>query len=384
MAENTVRKMVDVLFEELLMTDEVRAMRDEVMNNCLERYNSMVNDGYSEEKAENAVMESLKGMDDVLRDYPRLTPITDSDAFSKESRQYGDLDLSGVRALRIQVQSADVEVLPTEGAFDMSLHDGTRTVLVPAREGDTLVITQESKSEHGAEPVAAGSGFFSRLGRAISRSIGTVGDTDARATLRIPAGLLDSAEIHSLSGDITMNVPCRSISLSSASGDCRANLAGKAYFYVQVGGKHWSNTPETVCCEKLMAKSISGDVDITGSFGEAVVSSTSGDADFRGSARSLEITTVSGDVDADVEGDRLKGSTVSGDLDVFLHCGDAAEAEMSTVSGDLTLRLPDHVKTISAKTSTRSGDVSFNGIGLSDGAAVRVSAKSVSGDIEII
>lgn len=373
MRDKAVEKMVDVLFEDLVMTDEVEAMRDEVMNNCQERYAGMVAEGYTEEDAAAAVMESLKGMDEVLRDYPRVTPIREED-FSKESRTGSDLDLSGVRALRIQVQSADVELMLGSGPVTMSLQDGTRTVLVPVLQGNTLVITQESKSEHGAEPIHPGSGFFSRLGRAISRSVGSVGDSDAKATVYVPDGLLDRADISSLSGDVNVCVTCGSLDLTSASGDVNVTLNPKSAF---------SGPSDEPCCEKLTAKSISGDVNVTGDAGVVMISTTSGDAQYRGAAGSLEISSVSGDAEANVESSRVTGSTVSGDLDIEIRCGEQAEVTMSTVSGDADLRFADNVKWISAKTSTRSGHVEFDEIGLSDSAPVKVAVKSVSGDISI-
>ncbi len=366
MRDNAVEKMVDLLFEDLVMTEEIEAMRDEVMNNCQERYDGMVAGGYSEEDAAAAVMESLKGMEDVLKDYPHVNPFPE-DAFCKDSAAGRGIDAAGVRKLRIQVQSADVEVLRTAGAFAMELHDGTRTVLLPVRNGDTLTITQESKSEHGAEPVEPSSGFFSRLGRAISRSVGSIGDQDAKATLWVPTGMLDGANISSLSGDVVVNVVCRNLDLTSASGDVRVDLSAD----------------DGLRCEKLTAKSISGDVDVIGHADDAVVTTTSGDAGFRGSAGALKISSVSGDADADVACDFVTGSTVSGDLDVDLRCGEKAEVKLSTVSGDADLRFPEHVRWICAKTSTRSGSVEFSEIGLSESAPVKVTVSTVSGDISI-
>ena len=144
----TVSRIVDLLFEDVVMTEETEAIRDEVMNNCQERYTALIADGYTEDDAIGAVVESLKGMDEVLKDYPRTANVDDTDAFRKEDDAYSWIRWDSIDALRIQVQSADVEVQPSEdGKTSMELHNGTRTMLCPQVEGNTLVITQEKKNE---------------------------------------------------------------------------------------------------------------------------------------------------------------------------------------------------------------------------------------------
>ena len=48
------------------MTDEVQALYDETMSNCQERYQDMTSRGLSDDDAIAAVVESLKGMEDVI------------------------------------------------------------------------------------------------------------------------------------------------------------------------------------------------------------------------------------------------------------------------------------------------------------------------------
>ena len=67
----TVQRIVELLFEDLELTDEVQAIKDEVMNNCQERFGDLLKQGLSEDEAIGAVVESLKGMEDVLAQYPR-------------------------------------------------------------------------------------------------------------------------------------------------------------------------------------------------------------------------------------------------------------------------------------------------------------------------
>ena len=68
---DTVARIVDLMFENTEMTEEVAALRDEVMNNCQERFFDLVESGVSEDDASSAVVESLKGMEDVVNQYQR-------------------------------------------------------------------------------------------------------------------------------------------------------------------------------------------------------------------------------------------------------------------------------------------------------------------------
>ena len=45
----TVQRIVELLFEDLEMSAEVQAIKDEVMNNCQERYEDLLAQGLSED-----------------------------------------------------------------------------------------------------------------------------------------------------------------------------------------------------------------------------------------------------------------------------------------------------------------------------------------------
>ena len=55
MMNDTVARIVEIMFQDVEVNDEVTAIRDEVMNNCQERYNDLVNAGISEDDAIAAV-----------------------------------------------------------------------------------------------------------------------------------------------------------------------------------------------------------------------------------------------------------------------------------------------------------------------------------------
>ena len=51
----TVQRIVELLFEDLEMSAEVQAIKDEVMNNCQERYEDLLAQGLSEDEAIAAI-----------------------------------------------------------------------------------------------------------------------------------------------------------------------------------------------------------------------------------------------------------------------------------------------------------------------------------------
>jgi ABC-type proline/glycine betaine transport system permease subunit len=68
----TVKRIVEILFQDTEMTDEVASIKDEVMNNCQERYADLVARGMTEDEAIGEVVESLKGMEEVIGEFPKV------------------------------------------------------------------------------------------------------------------------------------------------------------------------------------------------------------------------------------------------------------------------------------------------------------------------
>ena len=58
----TVARIVEIMFQDTEMSEEIQALRDEVMNNCQERYNDMVARGLSEDEAIAAVPQEMRSV----------------------------------------------------------------------------------------------------------------------------------------------------------------------------------------------------------------------------------------------------------------------------------------------------------------------------------
>ena len=65
----TICGIVDMLFKDTVDNAETRALREELLNNCLEHYQDLVSRGLSETEAIDAVVESLNGMKEIIDEY---------------------------------------------------------------------------------------------------------------------------------------------------------------------------------------------------------------------------------------------------------------------------------------------------------------------------
>ncbi len=382
-----VSKLVDLLFEGIEMTDEVRAVHDEVMRNCQDRYDSMIRSGSSDDEAVGAVAESLRGMEDMLRDYPRQPQGEDTDpgrgptAFGgPETAPYITWDT--LRSLRVDVRTADISVFVSDGKQSLRLDQGRSTLLEAHMEGSTLVIGQHDRTDGTTEYPVPGGGFLSALARVLGSAVRAAADDDCRVVIELPAGLLRDVNICTVSGDIRLEVPAEEIRLQTTSGDCDVEMyGGKDYLRApSAGDGTLSGTGAD--CGRLKAMSISGDLDVRGTFLSADLTTTSGDIDFAGGACRMKLCTVSGDIDAETRTDRAEGSTVSGDISVALNDTERAEVDLKTVSGDAELSVPTGTM-LAAEVQTRSGSVEYSGVYLSDGAPLRARISTVSGDVSV-
>jgi len=145
-------------------------------------------------------------------------------------------------------------------------------------------------------------------------------------------------------------------------------------------------------------KSVSGAVTLDGVRADVTAQTMSGDLETRGLSGSLHFSTVSGDLTVvDGTSGRVRAETVSGQVTLDLDIPANSTIDMSSVSGDLTVRLPEtagvHVnaRTLSGgldsafdglSTERKPGRASMQGqVGSGDG---RLNAKTVSGDVTLL
>ncbi len=383
-----VTKIVDLLFQQIAPSEEVQALREEVLNNCQDRFSDLIRSGLSEEEGLAAVAESLEGMDEVLKEYPRkgdgapeASGAAEAPAAGEEEPElapaYSEFSPDQIQALDVQLAGCDVEVLPGEtgkctvevsGDVRMRLEEDGTLRLWQIRASESLfrgINWEESLSSF--EQLG---GTLNRLGQNLSRlfSRGLNQDfSESRVILRLPADLHPVTRIRTTSGNITWKdlVPGQEMILRSTSGDIEIQ------------------TDRSYLLPRVEISTMSGDADLTLSADHLKVSSVSGDLFWRGNANSLEMVTTSGDADAAGLLPMASLSTTSGDLSLELTGDDPAEIKVASVSGDIELRLPHAVREVDAALKTVSGEIRMRGVTQTEDADIRLQAQTVSGDLKI-
>lgn len=373
-----VTQMVDLLFQNVQPSDEVQALHDEVMNNCQERYEDLVSNGISPEEAAAAVLESLKGMDEVLKEYPQKSDpapepiVTEKAAAPEEDTASWSPD--EIRALDFQVSGCGVRVEPSaDGRVSV---EKTGDVKMELADG-TLRFRQESAVGSFFRDFSLDSNLFSsfesfgegirKLAQSVSDGIRNTVVSQSSVTLRLPRDLCPAVSIRTTSGGVTWlhALPGDSFSVQTTSGDVEVEADGD------------------VLLPRLQIASTSGDITCRVSAAEVSLRTISGDVDWRGDAGSLEISTTSGDADAVGSVNLTRMSTVSGDLTFQLDDGRDAEVEINTTSGDAEIRVPRETAEVRARLDSVSGDLCLRGVQAVDSAAVRIKGHTVSGDLTV-
>lgn len=438
----TIERIVNLLFEDLVENDETSAIREEILQNCQDRYQDLRDAGISEDDAIHAVIESLNGMEEMLNEYPRKAdqPVNapeppeieeaEEAEEAEESRCWRhDPAQSPIREIRMEnMASADVRV---EVSHDQMVHvecSSDKVTLITCLDDGVLTIgLSEQKEAEIKEEIkfSIEDGFdLSSLGRMFERLARrfTGGMGDVEVTLCIPVGLQPALDIHTASGcvevdpltleqlhistasgDITMEqatvenelhaatasgtielnqLTVRSKLLAtSASGDITLSHVRAAQ--VQATSASGDIALDRVEAEHLQAASSSGDLEAERCTvqGDARLSSVSGDASWSGDCRSMEASTVSGDLELEGMIETLSFKTGSGDASVTLRGESLLSVSGKTTSGDMEVYLPQGVQA-NVHCSTRTGDI-YNHAGSVPGAPVTVTLSTTSGDIEV-
>lgn len=422
----TVKRIVGLLFQDVEMTDEVKALEEEILNNCQDRYEDQIAQGRSEDDAIAAVVDSLKGMEDVLAEYRKRSPEQETvqeaksildgvleqmsdmaKAFGKlgskfvtvtvgdeddehaeddeDDEEHADEDkdddahgsetitikLGGSRKYNGEAADEDERVLTFDPAQIETLQfnlldetvevtEGTADTVVVRCDKDTPVEVSQKEGvllfEHksSAKRQNKSAGLSAKLLQLMIRSVG--GDIQ----VEVPHGKRFAVQHRSTSGDLTLeNVTPYAVYAETTSGDMEVRLSKRT---AGVGLKSTSgDIAGEFDADKLYIQSMSGDVDYRGTASDVTVSTVSGDIQLDGNLPLAKLTTVSGDVTlyAGAESRKVDVHTTSGDIDARVAPSMAVHAEISSISGDVTNRVPDAgpASQLQLQAKTVSGDV---------------------------
>ena len=364
----TVKRIVDILFQDVVENEETKALHEELMNNCQEHYQDLVDRGLSEDEAVAEVVESLKGMKDVIAQYPKKAAA----ARPAETEEAGkDWSFEDADSLRAETSDQDIYVSPSaDGRIHVCCDDPQG--LTVEKSGRTVIVKGAKKTGHAgsAFEVAEGeeitlSGILNMVGKAI-RTVASSFTSGAPIRIEVPDGQMKEIELSSRSGDIQCSCAmARKMTARSTSGEVKLDPV----------------TEKTA--EKLIVSTVSGDAEVHGSALEAEVSSMSGDVTVDGVFEKLEMKSTSGDARFTGSVLELGISSISGDAEAHAENRTLRKITAKSTSGDVGVELPEGLASVHAECSTVSGDCLSRVSDAGMDAAVQIRAKSISGDVTV-
>lgn len=403
---DTVARIVEIMFQDVEVNEETEAIREEVMNNCQERYTDLVGSGMADDDAIAAVIESLKGMEDVLAPYKKKDqydhndPELDDDL--DEELDDGERHLifaaNEIHKIDLVLVNEDVTVEASDDADYHVLFNAEDNPLVQAfvkggilkierRSGDAVKMKKDGdmeyhhkdnrsdfvRTEKGRIEINMDSidGMLKSIGNSLKNTFSNIhinigfGD-DSAITIQVPEEAIPHMKLLTTSGDIRINdVALTDLNVTSTSGDITIDLN------------------EELPLQRAELRTTSGDITASVFTQEMTVSSTSGDAEIEGRINVLGVNTISGDIDVRADVKTVSFKAISGDVDLCFDSEVISDVCGSTISGDIDIELPDGIGAIAINTNTRSGDVTTRYHTDGCGPVVRGNVTSMSGDITI-
>ena len=411
----SVDDIVSALFEKTGDSEEARAMREEISNNCREHFNDLIARGLSPEEAILEIRESLKGMEEVIDEIVRsgradaaksaALPVRAGSGLMKAPENAGsagrNMDFVASSLRRVEFESGSIDLI-VEPSPDGAIHlvpdpdDGSIIVSTQVLDGVLRIKAENCEKEEAADNSSFGGVIAGFLKKALSGVPIRIGSAALRLLLPENAPEIGAG---TKSGDISLRgIAAPGLDLSSVSGDIDVALQGKTghcALLTRSGDIRFEGSAAT-----FSAESASGDISLRGEFDsccsrsrsgdvEADVAgdslslyTTSGDIELRGRVNSLEITSTSGDIELSAFFREGAFASTSGDVTLTAH--DALllkRISVNTVSGDALVHLPEGLKA-SVRFTTVSGDSENTHNGGAAGDAT-VTLRSVSGDLTV-
>lgn len=363
----TVKRIVDILFQDTVDNEETRALHEELMNNCQEHYQDLVDRGLSEDEAVSEVVDSLKGMKDVIAQYPKKT--APAGEIPKEDT-VSTWVFAGADRLKVETSDQDIFVEPSaDGSIHVFCEDpeGLKT----EQNGNEVRVTGRKKTEKAASAFQMQdgeeitfSGLLNMVGNAI-RNVKTNLIAGPAIRVEVPDGKMMEIELNSRSGDVECTCAmARKMTARSTSGEVKLEPVNE-------------KTAET-----LLVSTVSGDAEVHGSALDGEVTSMSGDVKVDGVFETLRLKSTSGDVAFTGTASEVTAHSISGDAEVAVENTTIRSVDAKSTSGDVEITLP-RLSSVHAECSTVSGSCLSRLSDAGANASVQIRAKSVSGDVTV-
>jgi len=387
----TIQGIIDHMFKDTVDNTETRALHEELLNNCLEHYSDLIARGMSETEAIDAVVESLRGMKEVIDEYPKKAGTGEPEKESvcesvpeiqaenntqdappvKKPSEY-TYDPALVSGLKTDLKSSDLKIgVSSDDRIHVRCEDMEQ--LLCQLDGSTLSVrivdnTKKSIEEAGQKLNSqefSMKGLLNFIGKAISSVASNIA-VSWNVYIDLPAVALAEMDLNAKSGDIEVKAKMPEIlSAHSMSGEVNVNAVG--------------NDPAS----KVIISTMSGDAEFYGNAKKIQISSMSGDVEANGIFQEAELKSTSGEADLEGEAIQVRISSVSGDVSVELRNPSARFIQASSTSGDVDIDLPSGLESVHASLKSVSGSASCDIPDSGSGAELQIQASSVSGDVTV-
>ena len=387
----TIQGIIDHMFKDTVDNTETRALHEELLNNCLEHYSDLIARGMSETEAIDAVVESLRGMKEVIDEYPKKAGTGEPEKESvcesvpevqaenntqdappvKKPSEY-TYDPTLVSGLKTDLKSSDLKIgVSSDDRIHVRCEDMEQ--LLCQLDGSTLSVrivdnTKKSIEEAGQKLNSqefSMKGLLNFIGKAISSVASNIA-VSWNVYIDLPAVALAEMDLNAKSGDIEVKAKMPEIlSAHSMSGEVNVNAVG--------------NDPAS----KVIISTMSGDAEFYGNAKKIQISSMSGDVEANGIFQEAELKSTSGEADLEGEAIQVRISSVSGDVSVELRNPSARFIQASSTSGDVDIDLPSGLESVHASLKSVSGSASCDIPDSGSGAELQIQASSVSGDVTV-
>ena len=385
----TVKRIVEILFRDVEMTDEAAAVKDEVMNNCQERYADLVASGLSEDEAVAQVEESLKGMEEVIAEFPKVHKGAEV-CVAEDGKRDLSFDAGLIELVDVQMIDEEVSFAASDDDMIHVQYDGETLPYVRAYvqyntlhvEPDEDIARNQKRNRNSnlRVDINGDNVRVSRENRGVMETIfGAVNDLadslknmsiqiklgEGDVTILLPAAWRNSIQCRTTSGNVeAQDVAAKRIQIETTNGDVTVDVHQKEL--------------QSACI-----KTTSGDVELSVyECRSCKVETMSGDVDLSGTYNGLEVNTISGDVELAGEFDTLNCKAVSGDMDITVHNDDLQTANLRTTSGDVELSMTGSCASANVTTRTVTGDV-INSVPYRGEPSAKIHIETVSGDITV-
>ena len=246
-----------------------------------------------------------------------------------------DLALDPVRVVRVRTIGGLVDIVGTDGPARLEVHaiDGPPLAVTHDEVSGELVVTYDDLTRKHLM------GWFQ----------------GARGS-DLKAFMSDGRALAQRHAEVSLAVPW----------DCTVEIAVVSA-HATVSGMHGMTT----------VRSVGGDVTLVGLTGTVEANTISGSVDAESMAGDLNVVTVAGSLTViEGTGGRVRANSVSGPMILDLDAVGRSDVQLSTVSGELTVRLPHRGDMrVDVRSASGSVDSSFDELGTS----ARFGARHVSG-----